>query len=360
MKKQFFRALQCNLRRSGWMEKANLYFIGFAILISWLVNFKSAPWLLFAIIFSDIARYVLCGYWYLAPFHGMAHEWCPQKDVAYKAGKLLKMTFYGMAFISGIINFFVPMAYVEATGIVSAYIVTGISVFEMLRTLAHVLQKYDKRMLASTFGEFGPLELSISCCIVICVINAHIIATECFGSCSIEVAAVVMALYIILAEPINYFIYKKYEPANRLYGWGEHFAQKLFFITHTIAIMIAIGRHGIMVNNYSAALILLCISLFAITSTVITAIFHLNGRWDINCSCVQSYVANSIRRWAIYVFAAVGLIAIRTESVDAIILAFLLMIAIVIVSIVFILFEESGAKDNEVVDYSYDTYTGPY
>jgi hypothetical protein len=74
---------------------------------------------------------------------------------------------------------------------------------------------------------------------------------------------------------------------------------------------------------------------------------------------MQSYATDSIRRWAAYVFIVTCLIAIKTGSTDAVIIAFIIMIAIVILSIMFILFEGGREKDDETVEY-YNTYTGPY
>jgi len=312
------------------MELANFFCIVVSAILVVLIGAKSLWWLIVISAVSDAIRFALCGYWYLAPFHRQCHKWSPQKDLIYKIGMVLKLVFYALAILAAVVIALAEIQFVARIGIISAYAITAIGLFEVLRTLAHVLQKYDWHWLGSANGHFGPLEQNICFAIILCVINAHLIATEFFGSYTLLVAGIIVLLYIAIVEPVNCYLWQHVEPATTLYGWGDHASRKVFFFCHLGAIIIAMIQS---VTLKDSVVYLLLAAAVAVAKDIFEVAFHLNGMWDINYKSIKSYYAETARRWAIYLFVATALIAIYAESSEAASIALVLMILISAVSV---------------------------
>lgn len=323
-------ALLINQRRSGSMELANFFCIVVSAILAVLIGAKSLWWLIVISAVSDAIRFALCGYWYLAPFHRQCHKWSPQKDMFYKIGMVLKFVFYALAILAAVVIALAEIQFVARIGVISAYAITTISLFEALRTLAHVLQKHNRHWLDSANGHFGPLEQNICFAIILCVINAHLIATEFFGPLTLIIAWIIVLLYIFIVELANYYIWQYNEPATTLYGWGDHASRKVFFFCHFGAIIIAMVQRATLKDS---VVYLLLAAAVAVAKDIFEVAFHLNGMWDINYKSVKSYYAETARRWAIYLFVATGLIAIYANSSEAASIALILMILISAVSI---------------------------
>ena len=347
------KSLQSIFRRSGTIELADGIGFLFSICFSFLAEWSSAIMLLLIIGISLIARFVLCGYWFLYPFHATTHKWCPQKDLIYKMGICCKVTLYIIYAIVAIVAFFDEAEAISlAIGMVCLQLVAAIGVFEALRTLAHVLHKSNRSWLGSTNGKLGPLEFNTILCGILSLLSAHIIATGCFAGQSPYIAIILIAIYVLLAEPINAATWRFFEPVNRLHNWYELGAQKLFFACNIIAIVIALTKKQVLMFDWNVAVFVLIAAILAIAKDVIMAYLHIKGSWDLSHMSRYSEIAETARRWFGYACVITGIVCFVIASELMACILVIMMLTIVALSIICLVIAH--------IDMDQSSYEEPY
>ena len=292
-------------KRSGVLEIANGICFLLAILCSILAKYHGAVWLLCIIGLADLARFILCGYWYHIPFREDVHYHCPQKDQCYRIGIVAKLSLYFVLFVS---SFFTT-----TIGYCAWYFILAISVFEALRTLAHVSHKRDRSWLEDNEGRIGILGISGIICIILTSINCHLIATECLGKNGMVIACILTATYVVVLNLVNNLIWQNdYERVTRYYAWLESFSRKFFIISHAIAITVAYSKTGITLNNVSIATVLLIAVIFTIIRDLWMAFWHITGRWSIRYISSRSGIMSAVRDvltclWVIFSIVAISI-----------------------------------------------------
>ena len=336
------KSLKSIQKRSGLLELTNAVAFILAIVFSILTKFPGAAWLLVVIGLSDIARFILCGTWYHIPFHQDVYDWhCPQKDDAYTYGVRIKICSYLVAAVM----FAISSPTIE---LLAWYVAVSVSLFELIRTIAHVLYKHRANWLDDNNGEMGYISYGLIVCIIEIVISIHLITTNYLGKASLIIACILASHCIVTMDFINPYTVRK--GLTRFYGWLEAFTQKFFYLGYATAIIIALAKTGFKLNGNPIAIIIAVLAFIAALRDIVMAIWHLMGRWSINYITERNHSYNLLRRVAIYVWIILSLIALIMSSEGFACATIVFMLITIVLSIVCILSDEAD------IEYSLNDY----
>ena len=295
------KSVQSILKRSGLLELANL--IGL-ILMAIFLFFEQEFLLLFGIVVAvDIARFILCGTWFYAPFHKTAHRQCPQKDDIYRCGVIVKLVCYTITLL-----LFLLRAVIGDKSVIANvrcfvwFVITTVSVIELLRTLAHVAHKWNDSWLRASKGKITVTEV----CVFMRITLALMVAQSAISRHPV-IALCLIGIYMLVDEFIEACIFRLSDIyPSRIYGWCDLFCDKLLYIANAIAAIIVIARAHMTVNDVS---ILVYVSVFVAAASVydiVMGFWHIMGHYRLRLNSVgHSYAAATVRRFCVYAFLAV-------------------------------------------------------
>ena len=295
------KSVQSILKRSGLLELANL--IGL-ILMAIPLLFEQEFLLLFGVVVAvDIARFILCGTWFYAPFHGTAHRQCPQKDYIYRCGVIVKRVCYAIALLLLLLHaVFGDKSVIANARCFVWFVITTVSVIELLRTLAHVAHKWNDSWLGASDGELTVAEI----CVFARIALALMVAQSALSKHPV-IALCLIGIYILADEFIEACIFRLSDLyPSRIYGWCDLFCDKLLYIANAIAVIIVIARERTTANDAS---ILICVSVsiaVACVYDIMMGFWHVMGHYRLRLNSVgRSYAAATVRRFCVYAFLAI-------------------------------------------------------
>ena len=284
-------------KRSGVFEILTAIVIVVVVLMRSMIFGSSVAghYLLCAVVVAEIARFLACGFWFFVDFHPAAHYWCPQKDELYKVGTIIKLTAY---FFSILFAYMATLAHHSAWQIdvqwqvIPWLIITTATFYELARTIILVAQKWNPKWLKmpkeiaeipakerSTIREIG------ACCyLALWRLGLAIFAPFCLllvPTCGFPIAAGA-GIAIIVELALNSFFYLSDEKAHKAFCWLDTFIVKYLFASNSIALCYIVWKSDVKINgnNGTSILMFFCVAIIIIKD-IITAIWHLTGRYDI-------------------------------------------------------------------------------
>ncbi len=295
------KSVQSILKRSGLLELANL--IGLILMAIFLL-FEQEFLLLFGVVVAvDIARFILCGTWFYAPFHRTAHRQCPQKDDIYRCGVIVKLVCYTITLLLFLLRVVIGNKSVIANARCFVwFVMITVSVIELLRTLAHVAHKWNSSWLRASDGELTVAEI----CVFVRIALALMVAQSAISRHPV-IALCLIGIYMLVDEFIEACIFRLSDLCpSRIYGWCDLFCDKLLYIANAVAVIIVIAREHITVNDAS---ILVCVSVFTAAASIydiVMGFWHVIGHYHLRLNSVgRSYAAATVRRFCAYAFLAI-------------------------------------------------------
>ncbi len=295
-------------RTAGMIEFFNAFCLVLALILS-IIAPKILYFLIIAAI-ADLIRFTACGAWYLVDFHNMSHEHCPKKDDIYKQGRYLKFTLYVIGLLAILFRISEASIFVWTT-------IAVISIIEMLRTVAHVLQKYDRTWLIHSKGNLTGLDI---------VSMIRLTAAICLPFIAIQrkyglVIALIISTALMLSSEIFEYYYARSKRllTNRFYCWTDTVARKILFAGQLIAIAILVTKTNVAINHINIVFPLGFCILIIVVKDIVTSWWHVSGR----CSFADgqnhsSYIVNIVRNWLIFFLIVISYISLLMQKAEGI------------------------------------------
>ena len=284
--------------------------VGAFCLILCLIMTPLAPQTLYLVIvtiLADLIRFVACGAWYYADSHRTALKHCPQTDKVYGYGQYTKICLSVLSFL---------LILFKANPILILFLwiaISAISIIEMVRTTEHVLHKWNRSWLRRFDGKITFLDKLSIIRLAVAIILPCITLQS--GKWGLIVTMIVIVAYAICAE-IFELIYSKYHSGvNRAYCWVDTIARKTLFIVESVALALLVVRHGYSMNTLPVVIPLATLMAITLAKDVITAYWHLSGRYSFSDGkSAASYEVDILRNVVFYGWIIISCIALLVDK----------------------------------------------